>query len=58
MLAEKLLGEPASFGFGLAAIDGTAKAATTVMDFELVAISEGEDESVAVTLMLKAPLAL
>jgi hypothetical protein len=58
MLAEKLLGEPASLGFGLAVIDDTAKAATTVMDFELVAISEGVDESAAVTLTLKIPLAL
>jgi hypothetical protein len=58
MLAEKLLGTPASFGFGLAVADATVKAATTVMDFELVAIWGGEDESVAVTLMLKVPLVL
>jgi len=58
ILAEKLLGAPTSFGFGLAVIDGTARAATTVTDFELVAICDGEDESVAVTLTLNVPLVL
>jgi len=58
ILAEKLLEAPASFGLGLAVIDGMAKAATAVMDFELVAIWDGEDESVAVTMTLNVPLVL
>ena len=58
VLAEKLLGTPASFGFGLAIADGTVRAATTVIDLELVAIWGSEDESVAVTVILKVPLVL
>ena len=58
VLAEMLLGAPASFGFGLAIADGTVRAATTVIDLELVAIWGSEDESVAVTVILKVPLVL
>jgi len=58
VLAEKLLGTPASFGFGLAIADSTVRAATTVIDLEPVAIWGSEDESVAVTVILKVPLVL
>jgi len=58
VLVEKLLGTPASFGFGLAVADGTVRAATTVIDLELVVIWGSEEESVAVTVILKVPLVL
>jgi len=58
VLAEKLLGTPASFGFGLATADGTVRAATTVIDLELVAIWGSEDESVAVNIIKKLQLVL